>query len=148
MEGQMKNMHSSHILAAAVGLMLCAPALPYAAQQKTEPDNTGVNKRDQSPDSKTADQQSNDRADLELARRIRQSIVNDKSLSTYAHNIKIVAVAGKVTLKGPVKTGEEKTTVETKAREIAGASNVVSQLEVAPNKAAADKPSKPETCVT
>jgi hypothetical protein len=140
MEERMKNVHSSHILAVAVGLMLGAPALPYAAQQKTQPDNTDVNKRDQSPDSKTADKQSNDKSDLELAQQIRRSIVADKSLSTYAHNVKIVALAGKVTLKGPVRTAEEKTAVEKKAREIAGASNVVSQLEVAPNKASTDKP--------
>jgi len=131
--------HSSHILAVAVGLMLGAPVLPHA-QQKQKPDNTDVNKRDQSPDAKTADQQSNDKADLELARQIRRSIVNDKSLSTYAHNVKIVAVAGKVTLKGPVKTADEKRAVETKAKQIAGASNVMNQLEVAPDKTTADKP--------
>jgi osmotically-inducible protein OsmY len=135
----MKNVHSSHILAVAVGLALGAPALPLAAWQKTEPDNTKVNKRDQSPDSKTADQQSNDRSDLDLAQRIRKSIVDDQSLSTYAHNVKIVAVAGKVTLKGPVRTAAEKKTVETKAKDIAGASNVVSQLEVAPDKSATEK---------
>jgi len=135
----MKNVHSSHILAVAVGLMLGAPVLPHA-QQKPRPDNTDVNKRDQSPDAKTADQQSNDKADLELARQIRRSIVSDKNLSTYAHNVKIVAVAGKVTLKGPVKTADEKRAVETKAKQIAGASNVMNQLEVAPDKTTADKP--------
>jgi osmotically-inducible protein OsmY len=72
--------------------------------------------------------------DRDLAKRIRASIVDDKSLSTYAHNVKIVAQDGKVTLKGPVRSEEEKSAIEGKATEIAGAGNVISQLEVAPPK--------------
>jgi osmotically-inducible protein OsmY len=63
-------------------------------------------------------------------RKIRRAVVADKSLSTYAHNVKIVAQNGKVTLKGPVHTEDEKKTIDSKATEIAGAGNVDSQITV------------------
>jgi osmotically-inducible protein OsmY len=72
--------------------------------------------------------------DRDLTKRIRSAIVDDKSLSTYAHNIKILAQDGKVTLKGPVRSEEEKSAIEAKATEIAGTGNVINQLEVAPPK--------------
>jgi hyperosmotically inducible periplasmic protein len=59
--------------------------------------------------------------DREIARRIRQSIVQDKSLSSCAHNVKIIAENGAVTLKRPVRSDEEKTAVEAKAAQFAGA---------------------------
>jgi osmotically-inducible protein OsmY len=58
--------------------------------------------------------------------------MQDKSISTYAHNIKIVTRDGKVTLKGPVRTEEEKASIETKAAAVAGADNVTNGLTVAP----------------
>jgi len=60
--------------------------------------------------------------------------MDDKSLSTYAHNVKIVSQHGKVTLKGPVRSEEEKKTVEDKATEVAGAGNVTNQMTVKPEK--------------
>jgi hyperosmotically inducible protein len=103
-----------------------------SAQQQPAPDNTQVNKRDKNKAEPTADQQKENQPDREIARKIRQSIVQDKSLSTYAHNVKIIAENGAVTLQGPVRSDEEKTTVEAKAAEIAGAGKVTSQLEVKP----------------
>jgi osmotically-inducible protein OsmY len=91
-----------------------------------EPDNTKMNKQEQP----TADQAKNDKSDLKLQRQIRHEIVKDKGLSTYAHNIKIVARDGKVTLRGPVKSDPEKTAIEQKATEIAGAGNVTNELTV------------------
>ena len=52
----------------------------------------------------TADQQKENAADRDLTKKIRQAVVGDKSLSTYAHNVKIVAQNGQVTLKGPVRS--------------------------------------------
>jgi osmotically-inducible protein OsmY len=78
----------------------------------------------------TADQQSNAKSDVELTRRIRRAVVKDHSLSMLAHNVKIVSANGSVTLRGPVKTEEEKTAVASKAQAIAGAGNVNNQLEV------------------
>ena len=95
-------------------------------------DNTKVNQRDQSASEPTADQQTNNRSDRDLTRQIRQAIVKDKSLSTYAHNVKIVTQNGKVTLKGPVRSDDEKRTVEAKAAEIAGQDKVTNELDVTP----------------
>jgi hyperosmotically inducible protein len=60
----------------------------------------------------------------------------DKGLSSYAHNVKVVAQAGQVTLKGPVRSEQEKSTVEAKAVEVAGAGHVMNQLSIAPAKPA------------
>jgi len=102
--------------------------------QQTAPDNSKTNKRDRDKNSPTADRQKMNPTDRDLAKRIRSAITDDKSFSTYAHNIKIVAQDGKVTLKGPVRSEEEKGAIETKATEVAGAGNVINQLEVAPPK--------------
>jgi osmotically-inducible protein OsmY len=58
--------------------------------------------------------------------------MKDKSLSTYAHNVKIITQNGQVTLKGPVRSEDEKKTVETKATEVAGENAVTSQLDIKP----------------
>ena len=105
-------------------------AKPDSAQQGA--DNTGVNKRDNAPTELTADQQKNGNADVDLTAKIRRSIVGDKSLSTNAHNVKIVAQNGVVTLKGPVSSETEKSTVAEKASSIAGQSNVKNELAVTP----------------
>jgi osmotically-inducible protein OsmY len=123
----------------AIGVGLLATAVVIGAQQ---PDNTAVNKRDRTPAAKTADQQSNAKTDMDVTRRIRRAIVDDKSLSTNAHNVKIITHEGKVTLKGPVRTDAEKQTVEAKAIEVAGAGNVTNQISVtnaSPTKASASK---------
>jgi hyperosmotically inducible periplasmic protein len=116
-----------------LGTALIAVPLPKQDQQPA-PDNTKTNKRDRDSSSPTADQQKMNATDRDLAKRVRQSVMSDKSLSTYAHNIKIVAQDGKVTLKGPVRSEEEKSAIEAKATEVAGAGNVMNQLEVAPPK--------------
>ena len=102
--------------------------------QQTQPDNTRNNKGDNGKNGTTADQQKDNPADRELAKKIRKSIASDSSLSTYAHNIKIIAQDGKVTLKGPVRTEKEKADIEAKAAAVAGAGNVTSEIEVAPPK--------------
>jgi hyperosmotically inducible protein len=95
-------------------------------------DNTATNKRDLKAGEPTADQQKNDKTDLELTAEIRRSVMADKDLSTNAHNIKIIAENGKVTLKGPVATAAERTTIEQKARQVAGKANVTSMIDVKP----------------
>jgi len=113
--------------------LLSAPVVRQDAQQPA-PDNTKTNTRDRDKASPTADQQKMNATDRDLAKRIRTALMKDKSLSTYAHNIKIVSQEGKVTLKGPVRSEEEKSAIETKALEVAGAGNVTNELEVAPPK--------------
>ncbi len=113
-------------------VLLVGSAFAYQAgtQSTTSPDNTKVNKRDQKTSEPTADQGSNASSDRETMRKIRRAIVGDKSLSTYAHNVKIISEHGKVTLKGPVHTEEEKKTIESKATEVAGAGNVTNEITV------------------
>ena len=117
------------------GLLLGSGALALAqepAGQQTAPDNTKVNERDRTQIAPTADQQKDSRSDQDITQQIRQSIMKDKSLSTYAHNVKIITQNGQVTLKGPVRSEDEKKTVETKAYEVAGENNVTSQLDIKP----------------
>jgi hyperosmotically inducible protein len=85
-----------------------------------EPDNTKVNKRDRDRSEPTADQQKGNVSDRDMTKRIRQSIMADKSLSTYAHNVKVISQNGVVTLKGPVRSEDEKKAIESKAMEVVG----------------------------
>jgi hyperosmotically inducible periplasmic protein len=103
-----------------------------SSPQQPAPDNTKTNQRDKNKAEPTADQQKENQSDRELTQQIRRAIVQDKSLSSYAHNVKIISEDGMVTLKGPVRSEEEKTVVEAKASEIAGKDKVTSQLEVKP----------------
>lgn len=102
----------------------CCAACSFSCAQ--QPDNTRANKGNMP----SADQQSNDPADRDLAKKIRQSIASDSSLSTYAHNVKVIVRHGEVTLKGPVKTEDEKSAVESKAAAIAGQEKVQNQITV------------------
>jgi osmotically-inducible protein OsmY len=90
-----------------------------------KPDNTKVNTRDRNAGEVTADQQKVSVTDQQLTRNIRRSIMADKSLSTYAHNIKIISRNGAVTLKGPVKSDGEKKAVVAKAVAVAGSADKV-----------------------
>ncbi len=131
-------MHQSRgrrvIAAFAVASALLFPGLPAGAQ--TPADNTKTNTRDRAKGAVTADQQKENGGDREITRKVRRALMNDKTLSTYAHNVKVIAQDGQVTLKGPVRTEEEKKTVEAKATEVAGAGRVVNQLSIAPAKGA------------
>ena len=109
-------------------------AVPGATFAQTPPDNTKVNTRDRAKGAVTADQQKENASDRDLTKKIRQAVMADKSLSTYAHNVKVVAQGGQVTLKGPVRTEEEKRNVEAKAVEVAGAGHVVNEISIAPAK--------------
>jgi hyperosmotically inducible protein len=112
-------------LAASMAVMV-----PVSAQTPN-PDNTTVNKRDRDPSQATADQQKNNKSDRELTKNIRQSIMADKSLSSYAHNVKIISQNGSVTLKGPVKSEDEKSAVIAKAVAVVGsADKVTDQVSV------------------
>ena len=99
---------------------------------QTPADNTKANTRDRAKDAVTADQQKENSSDRDLARKIRQSLMKDKGLSSYAHNVKVIAQDGQVTLKGPVRSDEESRSVEAKATEVAGAGHVTNQMSVAP----------------
>ena len=69
-------------------------------------------------------------ADREIAKKIRRSITSDYSLSTHAHNVKVIVRDGMVTLKGPVKSEDEKNAIGSKASDTAGADKVQNELTV------------------
>ena len=122
------------VVALALASVSLIPVLPAGAQ--TPADNTKVNTRDRQAEATTADQQKGNANDRTITQKIRRSLMNDKALSTYAHNVKIVSQGGQVTLKGPVRTEDEKRTVEAKATEVAGAGRVTNEISIAPAKGA------------
>ena len=117
-------------LALTSALLSFGPAVMAQDSSVVAPDNSAVNARDRNPNAMTADQQTNTTTDVELTRKIRRSVIDDHSLSMMAHNVKIVAANGNVTLRGPVKTEDEKNAIASKAQAIAGADKVDNQLEV------------------
>jgi len=129
---------SKHTFSRCLGLLLLLVAfVPVWAQDSTSNsqmagDNSKVNQQDRQPSEPTADQQQNNRSDLEITREIRRSLTQDKSLSTYAHNVKVIAQNGKVTLKGPVRSDDEKAAVLAKAAEVAGQANINDEMTVVP----------------
>jgi hyperosmotically inducible periplasmic protein len=132
--GSAPRISNGLLLTAGMVLGLWLGAGPQVRAQQNAPDNTKTNQGDANKGAATADQQKMNAADRNITKEIRSSIMKDKSLSTYAHNIKIITQDGKVTLKGPVRSEDEKASIESKAVAIAGANNVTDQLEVAPPK--------------
>jgi len=78
----------------------------------------------------TADKQPNAQADRLTTANVRKAIMADKDLSVYAHNVKIITQGGTVTLKGPVKSDDEKNKVATDAASVVSQDKVVNQLTV------------------
>jgi len=115
----------------ALTILFCAACACYGQESGTKADNTKVNKRDRNAGEVTAGQQKENTNDRELTAKIRRSLMEDKSLSTYAHNVKIITQNGAVTLKGPVKSDAEKKSVVEKAVAVAGsADKVTDQISV------------------
>jgi osmotically-inducible protein OsmY len=112
-------------------------ALPLAAQ--TPADNTRVNTRDRAKTAVTADQPKDNPGDRDLTKKIRQAIMQDKTLSTYAHNVKVITENGHVTLTGPVRSDAERKIIEAKAIDVAGPTHVSNEMSIAPDH---KKPSK------
>lgn len=122
----MKKRLKSVLCGVVLSGALCIPGTLCAAQNRA-PDNTAANKQDQQP---TADQAKNNMSDRDMMRHIRQDVVHDKSLSTDGHNVKVIADHGKVTLRGPVRSEDEKRAIEEHARKYAGDGNVTNELTV------------------
>jgi hyperosmotically inducible protein len=97
---------------------------------RADADNTARNERDRSAANVLPGDQGETEADRQISANIRKAIVNDDSMSVNAQNVKVITSQGTVTLRGPVKSVREKEAIETKAKQVAGVSNVVNQLEV------------------
>ena len=106
---------------AAMAVLL--PGLAWTQQA----DNTKMNDKDNPA---SADKAKNNKSDVKLMAQIRRAIVKDRSLSMDAHNVKVVAKGGKVTLQGPVKSEDEKKSIVAKATQVAGEGNVTDELTV------------------
>ena len=106
------------------------PRDPATASNATEADNTKRNSAEQNKNTETAEKQSNSKDDLALTQKVRLAVMKDGSLSMNAKNVKIIAQDGKITLKGPVDSQQEKNTIGSEAGKIAGKDKVVNQLEV------------------
>jgi hyperosmotically inducible periplasmic protein len=116
----------------ALSMSLITTLVPrHQDAQHLAPDKTKINENQTGP---TADQGMMNPTDRAITQQIRKVIHHDRSLSPYGRNIKIFIQDGKVTLRGPVRSEEEKGNLEAKAARVAGQENVTNQLEVAPSK--------------
>ena len=113
------------------GMMLCAQ-VQTDQTPASRADNTKMNQRDRNSNEPTADNQKSNQSDRDITQQIRRSLEKDKSLSTYGHNVKVITQNGMVTLKGPVRSEEEKKAVEAKAAEVAGADKITNEIDVQP----------------
>ena len=113
------------ILASAAALALSSAAWA------TDADNTAKNQRDKDGSTLTVFDQGESAEDRRITASVRELVVKDDSLSTDAHNIKIITVAGAVTLRGPVASAAEKASIESKAKQVQGVTKISNQLEVA-----------------
>ncbi len=99
-------------------------------QMSSNVDNTDINQRDRTGATKTPQDQSDQAQDRKLLAAVRAAIVGEKSLSTMAHNVKILVTGGLVTLRGPVRSEEEKVLVQSMAKQVQGVTKIDNQLDV------------------
>jgi hyperosmotically inducible periplasmic protein len=96
-------------------------------------DNTDKNERDRNSAALTPGDQGGSEADRTVTQQVRQGVMGDDALSTTGKNVKIITVDGVVTLRGPVKTAEEKATIASIAQRVNGVKRVDNQLETVTN---------------
>ncbi len=117
------------LLATFVAIATLAACKSHSNDAAPAADNTARNQRDKAA-TPTADNSAHGKSDLDLTQDIRKAVMADSSLSTNAHNCKIVVQNGTVTLVGPVASDAERTRVAELAGQVAGADKVTNQLEV------------------
>ncbi|WP_207215886.1 BON domain-containing protein [Pseudolysobacter antarcticus] len=119
-----------------VGFVAAADFMALQASAQDAPvtsstaDNTRVNQRDRSADTIKPTDQPNDKDDIKLLSAVRRAVVDDKSISVLAHNVKIVVMSGAVMLRGPVKSQEEKLQVGKIVAGVPGVSEITNELDV------------------
>jgi hyperosmotically inducible periplasmic protein len=114
--------------------VFCVPLMATPRHQDAQQAAADNTKKNQDQAAPTADQQKMNAADRATTQKIRKAIHEDATLSTYAHNIKVITQDGKVTLRVPVRSEDEKSNLQAKAVAVAGEGNVTNQLELAPSK--------------
>jgi osmotically-inducible protein OsmY len=115
-----------------VGTVVALVALTACKQDVAgaEADNTARNERDRDGSTATPLDQGNAEGDLRIVEDIREALVDNDELSVNAHNVKVICVDGLVTLRGPVESTAERTTIESIAKGVSGVTRVDNQLEV------------------
>ncbi len=115
-------------VAYATTALLCFALTSTAAIAiaQTAPDNSAQNKNQTT----TADNQFNAKADRLTTAQVRKAIMADKNLSTYGHNVKIITMNGTVTLKGPVKSEEEKQKIASDVAGVVSSDKITNTLTV------------------
>lgn len=106
---------------------------PSTEAMNAPADNTKKNERDRDPAAKTPVDQGGSEADRTMTQDIRKGVVGADGLSMDAKNVKIITEDGVVTLRGPVKSAEEKEKIASIAQGTTGVKRVDNQLEVATN---------------
>ena len=117
-------------LASGQPLEVQKPGSESQIQTSPNVDNTKLNKRDKGGATKTPQDQTNQVQDRKLLAAVRRAIMSDKSLSILAHNVKLHVEGGALSLRGPVKSEEEKGKVEALAKQVKGVTTTDNQLDV------------------
>ncbi len=126
------------LIAAAVALgnsfaMAADPAVvvppPSQGGLTGDVDNSGLNTRDKEGLTLIPQHQPDYAKDRRLLAAVRRAVIHERELSTMAHNIKIFAVAGVVTLRGPVRSDVERDRLEQIAQTVPGVTSVVNELD-------------------
>lgn len=132
------------LLACVLGVTACneakRPAVGTSAStvstspavNQADSDNTAVNVRDRDSTVKTPIDQNENKSDVKITAEIRKRVVDTK-MSVNAQNVKIITQDGRVTLRGPVKSADEKKQIQDFAEQVAGPGNVDNQLEIETN---------------
>jgi hyperosmotically inducible protein len=127
------NLPRCFLAASAACAVLCSASAPLASRALAQTDSTQTapdNSKNNKDHAQTADNQSNSKTDRQISANIRKAILADKDLSTYAHNIKIITLNGAVTLKGPVKSEEEKQKIASDTASVVSADQITNALTV------------------
>jgi hyperosmotically inducible periplasmic protein len=129
-EPPLRRRHKNYMKRTTLSLICISTLALSGVAQETKPDNSAKNERDRSGETKTSGNQSNSREDIKVTAAIRRAIVKDRSLTMTAKNVKIITAGGTVTLRGPVKSADEKAKIEQLATAATGGAKIDNQLEI------------------
>lgn len=108
-----------------------SPADDRKEDEPVAADNTEKNERDREEMALTPGDQGESEQDRTITQQVRKGIVGRDDLSTTAENVKIITVDGVVTLRGPVNSAQERSTIASVAQGVEGVKRVDNHLEVA-----------------
>lgn len=115
-------------------LVLGTAILLYASESAVLSGNSGTDAETRSTNEVTAIDQGNSPADMETTRKIRADLMERGDLSAFGKNALVITQDGVVTLKGHVRSKQEKRIIEQCAVKVAGKSKVKNELQIIPAK--------------